>query len=92
MMIYALATWRLSYLLVREDGPFRLARKLRDTTGIECDDVGNVFSYPDWNPLHCVYCTSVWVAIALHFVPSWFREMLAASAVAVVIEKYHGDR
>lgn len=92
MITYFLATWRLSYMLVREDGPFRLARKLRDVTGIECDEDGRVFSYPDWNPLHCVYCTSVWVAVALYFMPRILREALAASGMSVIIEKYHGDR
>lgn len=92
LLVYFLATWRLSYMLVREDGPFKLASKLRDVSGIQHDDEGRIFSYPDWNPLHCVYCTSMWVAIGLYFVPRIVLRTLAASGIAVIIEKYHGDR
>lgn len=92
MIEYALAVWRLSYLLVKEDGPDRLSRRLREHTGIEYDEHDQVYSYPDWNPLTCVYCTSLWVAMLLYFAPKWLIQILAASAVAVIVEKYHGDR
>lgn len=93
MLEYVLATWRLSYLLVREDGPGNLARKLRERTGIVYDEeTGHVVSYPDWNPLTCVYCTSIWVAMILFYAPRYVHKILTASAVSVMLEKQHGDR
>lgn len=85
-ILYALATWRISNILVKEEGPFELASKLREYTGIETNSVGVVLSYPPWNPLSCVLCTSVWVAALLRWCPS-VHGIFAASGVAVLLEK-----
>jgi hypothetical protein len=87
-LIYALATWRLSYLLVSENGPWHLAKKLRLRTGIVYDDTtGFVITYPDWNPLSCLYCTSLWVATGLFLAPRWLHRILAASAIAIFFDR-----
>jgi len=60
-LIAALATWRLSFLLTQEEGPWRIFAKLRERL---------VNTMPG-RALACLYCTSMWVAapIALYMVP-----------------------
>lgn len=50
LLILALFTWRLAYMLVKEDGPFQVFARLRARTTI-----GGV--------LTCIYCMSVWTAL-----------------------------
>jgi hypothetical protein len=61
-IIGTLATWRVASLLTREEGPYRLFSRLRggpDVRGLR-------------RALHCLYCSSVWVAAPLAgFVAPW---------------------
>lgn len=67
LLIFILATWRVSSLLVREAGPFHIFEKLRELTGITHDEDGNILEIPDdrfWvELLSCIWCCSIWVAI-----------------------------
>jgi hypothetical protein len=89
--IYALATWRISSLLVDEPGPFRMFIKLRNMVGITHDMDDNVAMVPDTffaGILSCVWCCSIWVGIfwtVMYFVPySLFLALpFALSAVAI---------
>jgi hypothetical protein len=92
-LVIALATYRLSVMLVEEDGPGLLFHKLRKATGVYYDEhseqtadnvVGQIFS--------CVWCMSVWVAgviTLLHlYGPDAFEVahlMLAASGLTVFL-------
>jgi hypothetical protein len=38
LLALGLATWRVSFFLVKEDGPGLIARRIREWTGIEHDD------------------------------------------------------
>lgn len=81
----AAAAWRLAYLLVYEEAPWRLAARLRAR-------------FPD-SPLQCLYCTSVWAAALLWLV--WHTparplvDVLAISGLALLLWRYtggaHGD-
>lgn len=73
-------------MLVREDGPFEVIKQFRELTGIEHDEDGNIVEVGN-SPLGCIYCTSVWVALALLILPDWISKWLAISGVALVIEK-----
>lgn len=64
LLVHGLAVWRISSLLVREEGPFRIFVRLRELTGIQHD--------ADWRPwvipdrffaqlLGCIWCASLWV-------------------------------
>jgi hypothetical protein len=50
LLLLALFTWRLAYLLVKESGPFNLMGRLRAKTTF-----GGL--------LDCIYCASVWTAL-----------------------------
>lgn len=54
-IIAALATWRLSFMLTQEDGPWTVFARLRAAAGR---------SMPG-RALECLFCTSVWVAAPL---------------------------
>lgn len=84
LLINALATWRVSHMLVNEDGPFMVFYNLRQASGIEYDIDGQPVSFQDGNPLMCIYCTSVWVAAAFLFLPMRVSELFAVSALAVI--------
>jgi len=52
-LITALAVWRITHLLAKEDGPFDIIFTLRKTAG-------NGF----WGKLlDCFYCCSIWIAL-----------------------------
>lgn len=67
LLILVLACWRLTSLLVKEDGPFEMFAKFRRLIGIRHIEGSltpygtNVFA----ESLSCVWCCSVWVGVAL---------------------------
>lgn len=65
LILMSLGAWRLAVLLVREDGPFLIVRRLRMVIGIDHDDNGVPISWPDRFPaqlFECVWCMSIWTA------------------------------
>jgi hypothetical protein len=86
LLIRGLAVWRLSRMLVTEDGPYLLLYKLRKKTGIQYTVHGIAFTWPTWNPLVCVLCTSVWVSMVIAVLPGWVSRPLALSGMAALIE------
>lgn len=81
-----LAAWRLARMMVYEAGPYDIFARLRETSGIEYDQAGNVFSWPPWNPLHCVLCTSLYTAAIAVLAPRWARRILAVTGMVALIE------
>ncbi len=81
-VLACLATWRVSSLLVREEGPYALlarGRRLLRATAIGA-------------ALGCFYCTSLWVAgpVALWLVGAtrtWPVVWLALSGAAILAER-----
>lgn len=81
-ILLAIATWRLSYLLTGEDGPFLILVKLRSLRPLR-------------GVLGCIYCTSIWAAAALWGVYRiedaqpvvW---ILAISGLALMLRMYTG--
>ena len=81
-VIAAFATWRISFLLAREDGPWQILVRLRQAGG------KGVFG----QLLRCVKCTSLWVAVPFaFFVGGTWIELavvwLALSGVASLIDE-----
>lgn len=83
VLILGLATWRLSSLLVNEEGPFYMFTRLRSWAGVyeegEMRQTALLFS--------CLWCMSVWVAFALYrFRAAVVLYTLAGSATAIVVD------
>lgn len=82
LVLAVLMTWRLTHLLVREDGPFQWGARLRMTLG----------DSPWGQMFHCFYCMSLWVAapLSLWFGGSLLEHMvvcLALSGAACLCER-----
>lgn len=85
ILILALATWRLAYLMAKEVAPFQLMTKLRAKTTL-----GGL--------LTCVYCSSWWAALimlVLWFLPMPYLKYLvyifAVSGAALMLGNYTGS-
>lgn len=98
-LVLALATWRISSLLVNEDGPAQMFTRLRALVGVRYN--GETFQREASNivaeAFTCIWCMSVWVGLALTvaywFLPAttvWLCLPLAFSAVAILIDKATG--
>ena len=78
LVVLALATWRLSYMLVMEAGPFDVFKRLRASTKL-----GGL--------LECVFCMSVWVALGLYALwldTQWPVIVLAVSGLGLGFDRY----
>jgi len=90
-----LATWRLSSLLVHEDGPWNLLVKFRDLVGVDYDTFNEAYGKNVLaEMLTCVWCTSPWMAALLyaasHLWPevlTWVMFPLALSTLAIIVER-----
>ncbi len=82
LLVAALVVFRVTHLLAKEDGPWRLVVRLRRV-------VGEGF----WGELlDCFYCLSLWVAapLALALGTSWSERLLlwpALSGAAILLER-----
>jgi hypothetical protein len=89
-LVAVLATWRISHLIVKEDGPFDVVLRTRARAGTSM--LGRL--------MDCPYCVSVWAALPLagwlarrgglpatDVVPVW----LAISAGACLLEQATSD-
>jgi hypothetical protein len=77
-----LATYRLTRLLVIENGPFDIFLKLRGAMGAyDYGNDGRPYSFAG-ELISCPYCTGVWVAILLTLSPRWLRLIVFSLAVA----------
>lgn len=77
-----LAVWRLTHLLVAEDGPWELIRRMRDA----------VSAIGLQRLINCFLCCSVWVAtaVALFLGGTWRQVALAIPALsggAILLER-----
>jgi hypothetical protein len=98
-IILALATWRLTSLLVWEDGPFEVFAKLRYRLGVRYDDLSQAYG-TNWlaKGVVCPACASVWFgtfwAIAYLLWPQtwWAALPFALSAGAILVESLVADK
>jgi hypothetical protein len=82
LALAVLATWRITHLLVREDGPWDLVARLRERLGASLAG----------RAMDCFYCTSLWVAapIALWITTSplsWLMAWFALSGAACLCDR-----
>jgi hypothetical protein len=86
-LLAALATWRVSALLVREDGPYDLIARLRKAAR-------NTMA---GRALECFYCTSLWIAAPAAFWLvgarwRWVVVWLALSGAACLLDRFSAAR
>jgi hypothetical protein len=94
LLVLVLATWRLTSLLVWEDGPFEALARLRRVLGVRYDEANRPYG-GNWfaRGLVCPACASVWfglawgVAYGLWPDARWLAWPLALSAGAIVVER-----
>ena len=94
----ALATWRLSSLLAREDGPYQVFDWLRHKAGVRYDERSEPYAGNELaRGLTCIWCNSVWIGAL--FTLAWIVSErisvvialpLALSAGTIVIEAVIG--
>jgi hypothetical protein len=86
-LLLVFATWRLSYMVVREDWPGNVFRRVRDR--FPATGRGGM-----GDALACIYCTSVWVGAALFVLwltPVWWLIIPpAVSGMAIMLSLYTG--
>lgn len=94
-LIMGLACWRLSNMIVGEEGPWHVFARIRQWVGVDSNLAG-VYPEDRWyvQVFECVWCASVWVGIALaalYSVYPWLAVMLSVpfgiSAMAIVIHE-----
>ena len=96
-ILMALATWRMTSLLMKENGPFNMFVLIRRIVGIKHYDDGSVLSYKDnffGRLFECSWCLSVWVGagltVAYIFLPEitiYFALALSLSTITILIEE-----
>ena len=95
IVLLVAATWRVTSLLVNEDGPFDLFMRFREWAGVYYPlNESNQPVYPLGHLLSCFYCTSVWVAVlCLILLKSHLSVILLVFAIstgAIILEKITG--
>lgn len=90
-ILLAFATWRVSYLLVKEAGPYEVFGRLRELVGLTNNEHGQRVAANELAKLFmCVYCMSVWVGLAFgllrELAPSAIVYGLAYSGGALLID------
>lgn len=98
LVVYFLATWRISSLIVHEKGPGGLFLHLRELAGITHDEDGKAAIIPETflgELFTCVWCSSIWIGIvwvvfeALFPQPAFYCGLVfALSAGAIVMDKW----
>lgn len=81
-----LATWRVTYMLQNESGPWDLLIRARERVGVTHNEDGEPETHVHtWT--YCLYCFSVWVAIILACLPVLFSIPFALSTVAILVDR-----
>lgn len=87
LLVAALSCWRITSLLIREDGPFDIFMHIRTLTG----RIRGLEALTT-----CVWCLSFWIGAAVSavaFTTYWWLLMpFALSAAAVGLDKVLHDR
>lgn len=95
-IVLALATWRLTSLLVWEDGPLEVFARLRHLLGVRYDERNQPYG-SNWfaKGVICPACASVWFGFlwagAYFLWPNawWVALPFALSAGAMIVERYY---
>lgn len=94
LLVYGMVTWRITSLLVAENGPLHIFARLRDVLGVSYDEHSRCVSHnPIAEALCCFKCTSIWIAllvvIAWMYSPDpliFIARVAALSTIAILIQ------
>jgi len=100
MLTLILATWRLTSLIHREDGPARMFEKLRHLLGVRYNAYSIQYATNNLSEgILCFWCSSVWGATLICILAALLKvipwrdaplSILAASTGAIVVEEFLG--
>lgn len=92
-LILALATWRISNLLVNEDGPWSMFARVRAWAGVRYNMV--TLERESGGAFTCIWCMSIWIglcwALAWRVWPDmalWVATPFALSAGAILVDRW----
>lgn len=100
IIVFGLATWRISSLLANEAGPFDIFVHIRELFGIQHDDRKVAYHIPEKfasELIACVWCNSIWIGFlfsciyCLLFKDMWGYILIlpfAFSAIAIVADRF----
>ncbi len=89
LLIGILATWRLTSLLHKEDGPFDVFALARDAAGVRFDEFSRPTSKNQIGKmLTCFWCTSMWAGLIIG--RGSIVRALAYSAGAILVKELTG--
>ena len=99
IIVLTLATWRVAAMFTKETGPWHVFEKLRELSGIQHGQDGNVLVVPMKffaELLSCVWCFSIysatfWVLLYLALpwqLGAWIALPFALSSIAIFIDKF----
>jgi len=100
LLILAPATWRLSSLIAREDGPADILSWFRYRVGVRTSTLLVPYGENSFaSGLICVWCNSVWIGMAwaiayflFGHVTLWVAMPFAISAFALLLESMIGGK
>lgn len=96
LVLLGFATWNISSLLVREDGPFLVFARLRNRVGVIVSAEGIVYADNALGELFtCIWCMSRWVSLVL-FVSFYFFPVFTTficivcslSTIAILVDRW----
>ena len=96
LVVWALASWRVSWFLMRDGGPFGIMMEIRERLGFSHTVEGIPLPYFGGFPgtlFACMWCMSFWTSILVFVVWALFPPVafiLAAWAGACVVESVVG--
>lgn len=94
-VILGLATWRLTSLLVNEEGPWDIFARLRRKLGVRYNERSVAYGTNLWSDLLlCTWCASVWTGASISLAYLISRPIavtlcfpLALSSVAMLMDR-----
>lgn len=98
LLIVGLACWRMSSMIVDEEGPWHVFLRVRDWVGVD-DGYGGVYPDDEWYKkiFECIWCCSVWVGLGFavsYYISPFFTVLLsfplAVSAFAILFHQVIG--
>lgn len=90
LVVYSLAAWRLTFMLVHEKGPMNMFQDIRRHIGVETTNGNGQSECEADNPIFgmfcCMFCMSVWTSAILQMTIHPVK-VLAVSAGALIVDR-----